>query len=98
MMRLFRRYVLGGKSDKTEGTLLAFLIGVAWVTWIIWHTSRGADMTPVIGLASTYMVTTVAAFTGATVVHHLRPKADRPSGLDDGFNGDPVEPQQEKQP
>ena len=73
MMRLFRRYVLGGKSDKTEGTLLAFLIGVAWFTFIIWKVSRGVDMEPVIAPTAWVLAATVGAFTGVTSLNHLKP-------------------------
>jgi hypothetical protein len=75
MMKLFRRYILGGKSDKTEGTLLAFLIGVAWVTYAVVQTARGVDMEAAWPFLTAYTLTTVAAFTGAAVVHHLKPPA-----------------------
>ncbi len=89
-MKLFRRYVLGGTSDKTEGTLLAFLVGVVWVTWIIWKVSQGVDMSSVIGLAGTYIVTTVAAFTGAAVVGHFKPPARPDVAVRSGSDGYPA--------
>jgi len=73
MMKLFRRYILGGLSDKTEGTLFAFLIGVAWATWAIWETATGTDMSAAWPFLTAYGMATVAAFTGATVVGHLKP-------------------------
>jgi hypothetical protein len=73
MMKLFRRYILGGKSDKTEGTLLAFLIGVAWMTAIIVLEALEFDMSKVIEPVGWYLAATVGAFTGATTAHHLFP-------------------------
>lgn len=75
MMNLFRRYILGGISDKTEGTLLAFLIGVGWVTYALVQSARGHEMAAAWDFLTLYMMTVVVAFTGATVVGYLKPRA-----------------------
>ena len=89
MMKLFRRYVLGGRSDKTEGTLMAFLIGVAWVTYAVVQTARGVDMAAAWPFLTAYTLTTVAAFTGAAVVGHLKPRHGRAEWAENGQGGYP---------
>lgn len=88
MMKLFRRYMLGGNSDKTEGTLLAFLISVLWFTWIIWLESQGVDMSRVIEPTAWVLAATVAAFTGVSTAHHLFPRGGAhqpPQGGREGY-------------
>ena len=88
MMRLFRRYILGGKSDKTEGTLLAFLTAVAMASFVVWKVAKGIDMSSVTGMVSAFLLTSVAALTGATVVGHLKPHAPPQGpwqGAQDGY-------------
>lgn len=101
MMRLFRRYILGGKTDTTEGTLFAFLIGVAWMTAIIVLEAMGFDMGNVIEPVGWYLAATVSAFTGAKVARFMKAPqgAQEPGqGAQDGFPGDPLPPEQDAPP
>jgi hypothetical protein len=71
MLRFFMKWVFGGASNKREATLFAFLISVAWDSFILWHVSKGVDMSSVIGMASTVTVITFTGLVGATTLDHL---------------------------
>ncbi|NIZ11104.1 hypothetical protein [Pseudooceanicola sp. HF7] len=71
MLRWFMKLVFGGRSNKREATLFAFLISVAWDSFILWKVGQGVDMAQVVGLASTVTVITFTGLVGATALDHL---------------------------
>lgn len=76
MIRFFMRVVLGGQSNKREGPLFAFLVAVAWGSWVIWHSSQGVDMSAVTGFVGTFAVASLGAFAGTASLHHMKPPGD----------------------
>ena len=80
MIRFFMRIVLGGKSNKREGPLLAFLVAVGWGTFVIIKTAEGVDMSAVVGMVSTFAAAALAAFAGTASLHHMQKKEDDPLG------------------
>jgi hypothetical protein len=80
MIRLFLKYVLGGASNKREGTAAACLFFAGLTTYVVVKTAQGADMSPVIGLVSAGMLTSLAAFTGAASYHHHTTASAGPMG------------------
>ena len=89
MMKLFRRYILGGLSDKTEATLFAFLIAVGMAGFVIWKVAEGQDMSAVTGMVSAFLLATVTAVTGATIAGHLKPAQSATGLREDGQGGYP---------
>ncbi len=85
MLRIFMKLVFGGASNKREATLFAFLIAVAWDSFILWKVGQGVDMAPVIGLATTVTVITFTGLVGTTTLDHLggRGAMDRRGGRSD---------------
>lgn len=65
------KLVFGGDSNKRESTVFAFLISVAWDSYLLWKVGQGVDMSAVIGLATTVTVITFTGMVGATALHHL---------------------------
>lgn len=85
MVRFFMRIVLGGNSNKREGPLFAFLVAVAWGSYVIVKTAEGVDMSAVVGLVSTFAAASLAAFAGTAALHHLNPPQE-PHGEDPEWN------------
>jgi len=90
MIRLFMAYVLGGTSNKREGPLFAFLVAASWGSFVIWKVSQGVDMSAVVGLVTTAVVTSLGLFAGTSTYHHATKSPPDPGFLPEGGGlGDP---------
>lgn len=75
MVRWLMRVVLGGASNKREAPMMAFMVTMAMFAFVVWKQSQGVDMGPVVDVTGWLAAASLAAFTGTTSLHHLRPPA-----------------------
>jgi hypothetical protein len=80
MLRLFMRLVFGGRSNKREASLFAFLVSVGWGTFVLIKTAQGVDMSAAFGMVTTVVTITFTGLAGTTTLHHMRRPTD---GADD---------------
>lgn len=88
MFRLFRRIILGGKSDKREGAWLIFFVVNAILFFAVWKESAGVSMTQTWAFLVIAWPATVTAVIGVHVQHfHAQAQAGRARAeLEDEFD------------
>ena len=73
MLNIFMKYVLGGKSNKREISLFAFLVSLGWTSYYLYHIARGVDMSEASGLITMFLTVTFAGCVGTTSLHFMKP-------------------------
>jgi len=78
MLRLLRKWVLGGNSDKREGAWFIFIVVNAILFFAVWKESNGVDMPQTWAFLIIAWPATVTAVIGVHVQHfHAQAQAGR---------------------
>ncbi len=78
MLRLLRKWVLGGNSDKREGAWFIFIVVNVILFFAVWKESTGVDMPQTWAFLIIAWPATVTAVIGVHVQHfHAQAQAGR---------------------
>lgn len=78
MFRVFRKWVLGGNSDKREGSWLIFFIVNAILLFAVWKESDGIEMSQTWAFLIVAWPASLTAVIGVHVQHfHAQAQAGR---------------------
>ena len=78
MLRVLRKWVLGGRSDKREGAWLIFLIINVILVFAVYKESNGSDMPQTWAFLIVAWPTSVTAVIGVHIQHfHAQAQAGR---------------------